>query len=276
MKTKLLVPTDFTEEAHSAIQHAVKLGSIISAQVILLNVVKDKEGIAKANQALGKEIELAKSINEDIDVKSIVRVGNIFDDIGDAASELNVSLIFMGTHGASGWQKITGSHALKVITNSSVPFIVVQDQLMKETGYDSIVVPLDLNKETKQKLEMAASMALYFDSEVHLITPYESDEFLNNKLKANRAWAAKYLKSKKVNFSTHIVAKGDNLTEGVFKLSKEVDADLIAIMNLQNNSLMGVLGSSYQQEVITNPLKVPVLCINPLQATVASGSILVR
>jgi hypothetical protein len=173
-------------------------------------------------------------------------------------------------------KKITGSHALKVITNSSVPFIVVQDQLMKETGYDSIVVPLDLNKETKQKLEMAASMALYFDSEVHLITPYESDEFLNNKLKANRAWAAKYLKSKKVNFSTHIVAKGDNLTEGVFKLSKEVEADLIAIMNLQNNSLMGVLGSSYQQEVITNPLKVPVLCINPLQATVASGSILVR
>ena len=31
-----------------------------------------------------------------------------------------------------------------------------------------------------------------------------------------------------------------------------------------------------QQEIITNPLKVPVLCINPLESTVASGSILVR
>ncbi len=276
MKTKLLVPTDFTEEAHSAIQHAVKLGTLISAEVILLNVVKDKEDIAKANKALKKEEALAKSINKNIIVKSIVRIGNIFDDIGDAASELDVSLIFMGTHGASGWQKITGSYALKVITNSSVPFIVVQDQLMKETGYDSIVVPLDLNKQTKQKLEMAASMALYFDSEVHLITPYESDEFLNNKLKANRAWAAKYLKGKDVNFTTHVVEKGDSLIDGVFKLSKKVDADLIAIMNLQNNSLMGILGSSYQQEVITNPLKVPVLCINPLQSTVAKGSILVR
>lgn len=276
MKTKILVPTDFTQEAHSAIQHAVKLGSIISAEVILLNVVKDKEAINEANKSLKKEEVIAKSINENIDVKSIVRVGNIFDDIGDAASELGVSLIFMGTHGASGWQKITGSYALKVITNSSVPFIVVQDKLMKETGYDSIVVPLDLNKETKQKLEMVASMAVYFDSEVHLITPNESDEFLNNKLKANRAWSAKYLKSKNVNFTTHVVDKGDNLTEGVFKLSKEVDADLIAIMNLQNNSLMGVLGSSYQQEIITNPLKVPVLCINPLESTVASGSILVR
>ena len=276
MKTKLLVPTDFTNEAHSAIQHAVKLGVIVQAEVILLNVVKDKSDIPAATTKLKEEEKWAKTVNDQIDVRSIVGVGNIFDDIGDAASELGVSLIIMGTHGASGWQKITGSYALKVITNSSVPFIVVQDQLMNDTGYDSIVVPLDLNNETKQKLEMVASIAHYFDSEVHLITPNESDEFLSNKLKANRIWAAKYLKGKNVKFTTQIVDDGDNLLEGVFKLSKKVEADLIAIMNLQKNSLMGVLGSSYQQEIIANKAKVPVLCLNPLKSTIASGSILVR
>ena len=276
MKTKLLVPTDFTNEAHSAIQHAVKLGVIIQAEVILLNVVKEKNDISNATAKLADEEKWAKSINENIEVRSIVRVGNIFDDIGDAASELGVSMIFMGTHGASGWQKITGSYALKVITNSSVPFIVVQDQLMNDTGYDSIVVPLDLNNETKQKLEMVANIAHYFDSEVHLITPNESDEFLSNKLKANRIWAAKYLKGKNVKFTTQIVDEGDNLLEGVFKLSAKVEADLIAIMNLQKNSLMGILGSSYQQEIIANKAKIPVLCLNPLKSTIASGSILVR
>ena len=276
MKTKLLVPTDFTNEAHSAIQHAVKLGVIVQAEVILLNVVKDKSDIPAATTKLKEEEKWAKTVNDQIDIRSIVRVGNIFDDIGDAASELGVSLIIMGTHGASGWQKITGSYALKVITNSSVPFIVVQDQLMNDTGYDSIVVPLDLNNETKQKLEMVASIAHYFDSEVHLITPNESDEFLSNKLKANRIWAAKYLKGKNVKFTTQIVDDGDNLLEGVFKLSKKVEADLIAIMNLQKNSLMGILGSSYQQEIIANKAKVPVLCLNPLKSTIASGSILVR
>ena len=276
MKTKLLVPTDFTNEAHSAIQHAVKLGVIIQAEVILLNVVKEKNDISNATAKLADEEKWAKSINENIEVRSIVRVGNIFDDIGDAASELGVSMIFMGTHGASGWQKITGSYALKVITNSSVPFIVVQDQLMNDTGYDSIVVPLDLNNETKQKLEMVANIAHYFDSEVHLITHNESDEFLSNKLKANRIWAAKYLKGKKVKFTTQIVDEGDNLLEGVFKLSAKVEADLIAIMNLQKNSLMGILGSSYQQEIIANKAKIPVLCLNPLKSTIASGSILVR
>ena len=276
MKTKLLVPTDFTNEAHSAIQHAVKLGVIVQAEVILLNVVKDKSDIPAATSKLKEEENWAKKVNDQIEVRSIVRVGNIFDDIGDAASELGVSLIIMGTHGASGWQKITGSYALKVITNSSVPFIVVQDQLMNDTGYDSIVVPLDLNNETKQKLEMVASIAHYFDSEVHLITPNESDEFLSNKLKANRIWAAKYLKGKNVKFTTQVVDDGDNLLEGVFKLSEKVEADLIAIMNLQKNSLMGVLGSSYQQEIIANKAKVPVLCLNPLKSTIASGSILVR
>ena len=276
MKTKLLVPTDFTNEAHSAIQHAVKLGVIIQAEVILLNVVKEKNDISNATAKLAEEEKWAKSINENIEVRSIVRVGNIFDDIGDAASELGVSMIFMGTHGASGWQKITGSYALKVITNSSVPFIVVQDQLMNDTGYDSIVVPLDLNNETKQKLEMVANIAHYFDSEVHLMTPNESDEFLSNKLKANRIWAAKYLKGKDVKFTTQIVDEGDNLLEGVFKLSAKVEADLIAIMNLQKNSLMGILGSSYQQEIIANKAKIPVLCLNPLKSTIASGSILVR
>ena len=276
MKTKLLVPTDFTNEAHSAIQHAVKLGVIIQAEVILLNVVKEKNEISSATAKLADEEKWAKSINENIEVRSIVRVGNIFDDIGDAASELGVSMIFMGTHGASGWQKITGSYALKVITNSSVPFIVVQDQLMNNTGYDSIVVPLDLNNETEQKLEMVANIAHYFDSEVHLITPNESDEFLSNKLKANRIWAAKYLKGKNVKFTTQIVDEGDNLLEGVFKLSAKVEADLIAIMNLQKNSLMGILGSSYQQEIIANKAKIPVLCLNPLKSTIASGSILVR
>jgi nucleotide-binding universal stress UspA family protein len=88
----------------------------------------------------------------------------------------------MGTHGQHGWQHITGSHALKVITHSTIPFIVVQEKNIKETGYDDIVVPLDLSKETKQKLAYVANIATYFNSRVHLITPDESDEFLKRQV----------------------------------------------------------------------------------------------
>jgi nucleotide-binding universal stress UspA family protein len=58
MSTKLLVPTDFTEVAHTAIQHAVKLGEIINAEIILLNVVKDKEDVVNAT----KKIKIRRAV----------------------------------------------------------------------------------------------------------------------------------------------------------------------------------------------------------------------
>ena len=97
MKTKLLVPTDFTNEAHSAIQHAVKLGVIVQAEVILLNVVKDKSDIPAATTKLKEEEKWAKTVNDQIDVRSIVRVGNIFDDIGDAASAVSYTHLTLPT-----------------------------------------------------------------------------------------------------------------------------------------------------------------------------------
>jgi|TARA_B110000879_G_scaffold22120_1_gene28532 nucleotide-binding universal stress UspA family protein len=275
MNTKLLVPTDFSEVAQSAMQHAVKFSEIIKAEVVLLHVVSSREEVENAKEKLSKEIILGKTFSDSCSMTSFVRIGNIFEDIGDVAAELGISLIFMGTHKASRWQKLVGSRAIKVITSSPVPFIVAQEKLMNTNGYDNIVVPLDLNVETKQKLELVAKIAHYFDSEVHLITNDVSDEFIKTKLKANQLWASNYLESKNINNSSHLVEQGDSLTEGIFKLSKKVDADLIAIMNLADETVLGLYENSFQEEIVANDLKVPVLCVNPHTVTKVSG-ILVR
>ena len=275
MNTKLLVPTDFSEVAQSAMQHAIKFSEIINADVVLLHVVSSRDEVEEAKEKLSKEITLGNSISNSCNLISFVRIGNIFEDIGDVAAELSISLIFMGTHKASRWQKLVGSRAIKVISSSPVPFIVTQEKLMNSSGYDNIVVPLDLNVETKQKLELVAKIAHYFDSEVHLLTNDNSDEFIKTKLKANQVWASNYLESKDIKNSSHLVDQGDSLTEGIFKLSKEVDADLIAIMNLADETVLGLYENSFQEEIVANDLKVPVLCVNPHPVTKVSG-ILVR
>ena len=275
MNTKLLVPTDFSEVAQSAMQHGIKFAEIINADVILLHVVSSREEVEEAKEKLSKEITLGSSFSSSCNVTSFVRIGNIFEDIGDVAAELGISLIFMGTHKASRWQKLVGSRAIKVITSSPVPFIVTQEKLMNSNGYDNIVVPLDLNVETKQKLELVAKIAHYFDSQVHLLTNDNSDEFIKTKLKANQVWASNYLESKDIKNSSHLVDQADSLTEGIFKLSKEVDADLIAIMNLADETVLGLYENSFQEEIVANDLKVPVLCVNPHPVTKVSG-ILVR
>jgi len=276
MNVKLLVPTDFSDVAHSAIQHAVKFSSIINAELILLHVVESREGIESAKEKLSKDEIIGKSYSSSCTINSYVRIGNIFEDIGDFAAEFGVSLIFMGTHKYSRWQKIVGSRAIRVITSSPVPFILVQEKLMDAKGYDNIVVPLDLNIETKQKLELVVKIAHYFNSEVHLITNDSTDSFIKTKLKANQIWATKYLDSNKIKNSSHLVPKGKTLSEGIFLLSYNVKADLIAIMNLQDDSILGLLENSFQDEIIGNDYKIPVLCVNPHVITKASGSVFVR
>jgi len=263
MNTKsLIVPHDFTDVADAALKHAIITAAIIDAEVHVLHVVEKRTDISKAEKKLNNIIASTDNTNN-VKIIEHTRVGNIFDDIGDFASEIGAELIFMGTHGAHGWQHITGSHALKVVTSSQVPFIIIQDDKISENGYDDIVVPLDLHKETKQKLTIVANMAKYFNSRVHVVIPDESDEFLMHTVKANIIFANKFFAERGIEVTAEIASSRD-FDEEVIKFAEKVNADLIAIMNLQKNQLFGSFTGKHEQVMITNPAKIPVLIVNPV------------
>ena len=243
MKKKLIVPYDFTEVADNAIHHALVTGKVVNAEVHILHVVSKQDQIKEAKEKLEAAAETARksSFAPDVDVVNHVRVGNIFDDIADFAVEIGAELIFMGTHGATGWQHITGSHALKVVTSSPAPFVIVQGTDINESGYDDIVVPLDLHKETKQKLTLVANIAQYFDSRVHVIIPDESDEFLKHTVKANIVFANKFFNERGIEVTTTL-ADSSGFDKEVVKHAVKVDADLIAIMNLQSTNCLDCSG----------------------------------
>jgi hypothetical protein len=129
-------------------------------------------------------------------------------------------------------------------------------------------VPLDLHKETKQKLTLVANMAKFFNSKVHVIIPDESDEYLRHTVKANIIFANKFFGERQIEVTTTLAPSKD-FDKEVIKHAVKVDADLIAIMNLQKNQIfgVGVLGSQHEQYMITNEAKIPVLLVNPINAT---------
>lgn len=267
-KKKFIVPYDFSEVADSAVEHAMITAQVVGAEVHLLHVVNKKDTVKSAREKLTASSEhcQAASKSSGVDIVNHVRIGNIFDDISEFSAEIGAELIFMGTHGAHGWQHITGSHALKVVTSSATPFIIVQENKINESGYDDIVVPLDLHKETKQKLTLVANMAKYFNSKVHVVIPDETDEFLKHTVKANIIFANKFFGERDIEVSTTLADPGDFDRE-VVKHATKVNADLIAIMNLQKNQILGVLGANHEQYMITNEAKIPVLMVNPINAT---------
>jgi nucleotide-binding universal stress UspA family protein len=272
-KKKILVPTDFTKVGDTALNHALEVSTAIGADVYVLHIIEDKRHLSEARMKL--DALAARTKNETgRHIETLCRIGNIYDDIDSVGNELDAVLIIMGTHGLRGMQFITGSRALRIVTDSSIPFIITQERGIRANGYDVIVTPLDLHKETKQKLGIVADMAKYFNSHIHLVSPGETDEFLKNQLDRNINYAKDFLTERDVKFEVHITGtKSGKFVKDVVKYAVSVNADLIAIMNLYENSLFQIIGGSYEQDIITNDAQIPVLCVNPVQTTVMNKSV---
>ncbi len=271
-KKKILVATDFTKVAECAINHAAYTAKATNSEVWLIHIISDEDQRSEAERKLDQEIRLVKEIHFDIPVETVVRSGNIYDDIKGFAEEIHASLIFMGTHGMKGMQFITGSNALKVVKESQVPFIIVQEKLMKEGGYDDIIVPITLDSSTKQKFAYAAALGSYFNATIHLITAYEPDEDYGQRVKLNLKYASNFFSERDVKHTiTHGKHSGAKFGDEIAEIGKEKNADLITVMNMSDIGIFNRLGSQLEQRVITNKEKIPVLVVNPKDSTVYSG-----
>lgn len=267
----LLVPTDFTEAADCALDHANKIAELFQGEVQLLHVVaKDKE-IPKIEEKLDKIISERGIAG--VKYNKIVRKGNIFDDIGDVAKDIGANIILMGTHGVKGIQKLVGSYALKVILHSEVPFIITQKKGPVHDGYKNVVVPINYEQETKQKLVLIAAIAKHFDATLHVYVPNESDAFLKARLKNQLGFTRKFLDEKKVKYDVKIAEQKGDFNMQVASYAKKIGSDLIAVINTADKGVLPDFmgGSSGEQDLITNSEQIPVIIMNPSQKFVAES-----
>ncbi len=265
---KILVPTDFTSVIDYAMDHAMKLARTMGAEVWLLHMVPEMGEKEVVLRRLEGEKERARAIDPNVPVFTMVRKGKPYAGIGDAAKEIGAELIVMGTHGMRGMQFITGSRALRVITSSEVPFIVVQERGLKAGGYRHIVVPMDLQRETRQNIGLVAHLASYFKGMAHVIVPRESDEFLHHKLQDNILFAKKYFEERGIAMEAMVADTGSNgFVKAVLDYAQKIDADLIAVMNMAGTNIFGTLGVPYEEDMITNRAMIPVMLLNPVNNT---------
>jgi nucleotide-binding universal stress UspA family protein len=263
MKHKsFIVPHDFTSVANVALDHAIETAKKAKTTIHILHVVTNEDEIDSATDKID-ELIASKHV-DGITMTNNVRIGNIFKSISEFAVEHHSELIFMGTHGAQGWQHITGSYALRVVTSSQVPFVIVQDKTVKVGGYKSIVVPLDLHIQTRQKLSTVAKLADYFGSKVHIALPDETDPELKAQLEDHKSVCEVFFKERNIEMDTKILPHRDFEKE-VVKYASQINADLISIMNLNRSNIFSVFNAKYEQYIITNDALIPTLILNPVE-----------
>ncbi len=266
-KNVILVPHDFTKVAECAVKHAVQLIDTLKGEIVLLHIVSKPTQEADAKNQL---LKVAEAITKEsgVQCRAIVELGNIFDDIALIAQREHARLIVMGTHGVKGMQFLTGSNALKVITDSLVPFIVVQEK-EPYSPHDKIVCPLDFSRETKQKVRLVATMAKNLNAKVFIIVPPATDEFLVNDINRNIGFTEATLENAGVDYELTTAEKG-NFVKNIIKYSVSIDADLIAMVNDDSGAMPAFIGSDVQS-IITNEAQIPTLIVNSAQSSSGGG-----
>jgi len=260
-KDTILVPYDFTEKAEYAIQHAIKISTHLKNRIQLIHIVKSDDQIEEAQTKLKEEI---KRLTEEykIDLDPVVLAGNLFKEVSNYASNNNVSIVVMGTHGIRGMQKVTGSWALKVIVGSKTPFIVIQDPPSKKEIFKDVVFPLDFKKENKEKVNWALFLAKYFDVKIHIIAPKLKDSSLQKKLRININFAEKIFENHGVKYDIHNTEES-RIGEQTIDYAKKIDADIVLIMTTKGIGFTDYMLGAKEQYIIANNERIPVMCVNP-------------
>lgn len=270
----IMVPFDFTEVAEYAIQHALVIAKRVENKIALVHIVKNDASEQEKTNAEKKLKEVADETQRKhkIETNAFVREGSIFYTIGDIATELEANLVIMGTHGIKGMQKLTGSWALKVIVSVSekIPFIVVQGPPQNEQ-FERIVFPVDIRKETREKLNWVAYLAKYYNVKIDIFK--RGAAALRKNIEGNIAFARKFLKSHKIDYEIHTAEGKHPFPVETLNFSKSINADLVLIMTTKNIGFTDYVMGPDEQYIIANSAKIPVMCVNPKPRSIATSNI---
>lgn len=276
---KILVPVDFSDQSLVALEQSYNLAHGYHAEITLLHVIEDKGMLAKVFSKQQHE-DLKKSIQEQLDklgaevekkanvkVNTLVARGKVYDKVTEVAELINASMILMGTSGDEGLKrKFIGSNALRVVRESKIPVITIHGKEHRN-GCRNIVLPLDLSKETREKVNKAIELSRLFQGATIRVVSvlFTTDEFVVNRLTRQLGQVKAFLEKEHVECTAEIIKgiKGEEtLAQNILEYAQKVEGDLILIMTQQEIDFTNYFIGSSAQEII-NHSTIPVLSIRP-------------
>ncbi len=157
----ILVPTDFSESANSALEYAANLVSKTGGEITLFhaisihvsNTTEETEFITTSElERIEKEqlIQLKMSVSKrfpKVQFHCLSKMGFPVELISETVSEVKSDLVIMGTRGASGMKEmLVGSNTASLIQATECPVLAVPEQT-SFSGINKIVFATNMQKE---------------------------------------------------------------------------------------------------------------------------------
>ncbi len=276
----ILIPTDFSQQSIQAIKYAQVISKNIKSSVHFIYVIEATEQHSRNNpeqqdEFIKKNIRLKfenifNTVNEDEEISGyelFIEKGKVYDRILETAALINAKLIIMGCNSAGDYKnRFLGSNALRIMRSCPVP-VLSSNQHSQLLKFKNIILPIDLSKETKDKLNKAIALAKLDPTIIlNIITVvFDADEFLINRLGQQLVKVKNNIEKSKVKYTAEIIKSSlgyESLGEIIADYARKIEGDVIMLMTQQEISHTPYFVSSLAQEVI-NISEVPVITIAP-------------
>lgn len=190
---RILLPTDFSENAYNAISYAVQLyrdiecefyilhtytpatissGSMMDTHTVLAIYEIEKETANSNLKALKEKIEKTFH-NANHTFITISAFNLLIPEMKELIEENNINLAIMGTKGATGAKEVfLGTHTMYAIKKLKIPVIAVPSDFKYQKPKD-ILFPTDYKiKKSNRYLELVRAICEEHNSKLHFLNAY--------------------------------------------------------------------------------------------------------
>lgn len=262
---RILVPTDFSDQAENALKVATMLAKKHGSEIYLLHMMEipmqqtdrgnEQSDIPEAlffMQLAQKRFKtlMEKDYLQGITVHETVKADITFNEIKDACKELHIDMIIMGSHGATGLKEMfVGSNAEKVVRTSEVPVLVIKNE-HQSFDVSDFVFASDFKNDNKETYKQAVKFAKTFNAKIHLLLVITSSNFM-----------ATYEAKSRINdfisgqqFDNYTITIHNDHTEehGILNFAKDINADLIGISTHGRQGIAHFFNGSISEDLVNH------------------------
>ena len=264
---KILVPCDFSKPAINAYRFALDIAEKSKGVIYLIHVVdlpafhesmlieQDFIHFMKKKTERNFEKLLKKHGTGGVRVKFEVVFGTVSRMIVDYVNTMNIDVIVMGSHGASGVKEFfVGSNAEKVVRKSSVPVFVLKE--FYRGPIKRIVFPYTLETDSQKDLVNEINLLQkFFKAHIDIVwinTPgvFYQDIYM---IKRMQGYTRRY---KLKNFAIHVF-NDLNERDGIINFTETINGDLVVMGTHGRKGILHLLSGSVTEDVV-NRVKWPI------------------
>lgn len=253
-KLNIIAIADSSDYGRSALRYGEKLAEVFDASLTV---------ITNFGFSLENRNSTPSDISCPLSAEHIVRTDYFFPErLYHYADETNTIMFVIGIDNEDKGGLFNKKKALRFIKPSRLPVMTVGKKLPADNAFKHVVLPLDIERQAKEKALWAGYFSRFYQATIHIMHPHYEDEGLQQQVTDNIAFVEKLYHNLEISYVLDEVAPQPNLDLYSLEFADSVEATLTVIMMTRYYTLADLLLGPQEKKVVGNPQEFPVLCIN--------------